>query len=230
MSITGSSGPGGNGSLLTARGWDSTLKRQRKRDQVTATGAANFQAFTGVVSQHDPSAFFPLQPPNGLIYRIRDCIAAEYVSGPGVSRVGFGLGISWSNLLLGAPSAALDLGFIGFLWYQVGAVSTNWRAVAADHLGANVFDVATGLVAPGIPYNLRVDFDGRIGQRNITYFIDEVQVAQFTPADGVLGGSSIAQFQLFVGVNAQNGNVCASHFEMMSEGGWELLVQPGGPT
>lgn len=231
MSITGGAGPGGHGSVVVTRGWDSTLKRQRRRDLVTGTGVQNYQSFSGLVAQHDPSAFFPLQgPPNGLIYRIRDCVAAEYVSGGGILRVGFGVGLLWSNLLRGAPGQPLDLGFIGFLWYQVGAVSTNWRAVAADHVGTNRFDVDTGKVAPGVPYNLRVDFDGRIGQRNITYFIDEVQVAQFTPGDNVLGGSSTAILNLFVGANAQLGNACAVHYEMLSDGGWEFLVQPGGPT
>ncbi len=230
MSIISGAGPGGHGSVVVTRGWDTTLKRQRRRDLVTGTGAQHYQSFEGLVTQHDPSAFFPLQPPNGLIYRIRDSIGVEYVSGAGVSRVGWGVGLLWSNLLLGAPSQPLDLGFIGFLWYQVGAVSTNWRAVAADHLGANLFDVATGLVAPGKVYNLRVDFDGRVGERNITWFIDDVQVAQYTPADDVLGGSSNAGLELFVGANSQNGNACASLYEMMGEGGWEFLVQPGGPT
>lgn len=230
MSITGGAGPGGHGSVVVTRGWDSTLKRQRRRDHVTGSGAQNYQSFSGLVAQHDPSAFFPLQPPNGLIYRIRDCIGIEYISGAGVSRVGFGVGLLWSNLLLGAPGQPLDLGFLGFLWYQVGAVSTNWRAVAADHLGVNLFDVDTGKVAPDQAYNLRVDFDGRIDERNIRYFIDEVEVAKFTPADGVLGGSSIAALNLFIGTNSQNGNQCASHYEMMAEGGWEFLVQSGGPT
>lgn len=230
VSIVGSSGP--DGTLVTTRGWDATAKRQRKRDLATGTGINHFQAFSGVQQSHDYSALFPLQgAPSGLIMRIRDSVAAEYVSGSGVSRVAFGLGINWSNLLLGAPATTLDDGFIGFLWYQVGAVSTNWRAVAAAHDGTNLFDVDTGIVGPGIiPYNLRVDFDGRVGQRNITWFIDEVQVAQFTPGNNLVGGTDTSPSRVFVGVNAQNGNVCASHYEMFGEVAQLFFVQPGAPT
>ena len=116
-SVTAGSGPGGNGSLVTTRGWDATMKRQRRRDLVTGTGIFNFQAFSGFQMAHDYAAMYPLQgAPNGMIVRMRDTVGCEYVSGAGVSRVGFGLASAWSNLLLGAPAAVLDDGFIGFLW------------------------------------------------------------------------------------------------------------------
>lgn len=227
--VTGSSGPGGGGAVVFSRGWDSTLKRHARRAQVTGFGIFNFQIFEGATPARDPAAFYPVMPPNNMLYRIRAGIAAEYVSGPNVSRVGFGVFKQWSNLLLGAPAAPLDLGFIGFLWYQVGAASVNWRAVAADHLGVNRFDVDTGVIAPGIPYNLRVDFDGRLGQRTIKYFIDEVEVASYTPLTGELGGVNTGAMRVGVGVNAANGNVCAGNYEMLGGVGWELLVQEGAP-
>ncbi len=221
---TGSGGPGGHGSSSVSRGWDSTLKRMTVRDQVTATGNSHYQTFSGVSAQHDPSALFPLMPPSNILYRIRAGIAAEYVSGAGISRVGFGVVKTWSNLLLGAPDAALDLGLIGFLWYQVGSTPTNWRAVAANHAGANKFDSDTGLVAPDTPYNMRIDFDGRLGKRHIKWFIDEVEVASFTPGDDALNGSDPGTL-MGMGINAQKDNVCAGHAEMLGETGWELIVQ-----
>lgn len=199
------------------------------RDQVTGTGASHYQTFNGIVSAHDPAALFPLMPPSNLLYRIRAGIAAEYVSGAGVSRVGFGVTKLWSNLLLGAPGAALDLGFIGFLWYQIGSTPVNWRAVAANHLGENKFDTDTGKVAPDQPYNMRIDFDARLGARKILWFIDEVEVASFTPGDDVLGGTNTITW-MGMGVNAQQGNVCAGHTEMLGQIGWELIVQDGAPS
>lgn len=223
-----STGPGGGGTALITRGWDTTLKRMTRRLQITGTGAFNFQQFDGINSDRDPAAFFPLMPPNNLIYRIRAGIAAEYVSGTGVSRVGWGTMLSWSNLLLGANAAAVaDDAFIGFLWYQVGATSVNWRAVAANHAGVNQFDKDTGLIAPDVPYSMRIDFDGRIGKRNVKWFIDEVEVASFTPGNDALGGSDTAIHRLIMGVNAQNGNVCAGHSEMIGGPSLELIVQEG---
>jgi hypothetical protein len=223
---TGGAGPGGHGSSAITKGWRSTLKRMTQRLEVTATGNQNYQISDGMVSMHDPAALFPLMPPSNLIYRIRQGIAAEYVSGAGVSRVGFGIMKSWSNLLVGAPGAALDLGFIGFLWYQVGSTPVNWRAVAANHAGDNKFDVDTGKVAPDQPYNLRIDFDARPGQRKILWFIDETEVASFTPGDGVLGGTDLGTL-IQMGINPQQGNVCAGHTDMLGENVWELLVRGG---
>jgi hypothetical protein len=200
-----------------------------RRTQITGLGVFNYQVFEGATPARDPAAFYPLMPPNNMLYRLRGGVAAEYVSGTGVSRVGFGVMKGWSNLLRGAPAADLDLGFIGFLWYQVGSTPTNWRAVAANHAGDNRFDVDTGEVADGVPYNMRIDFDGRLGQRTIKYFIDEVEVASYAPLAGELGGSTVAAIRVGFGVNAQNGNVCAGHYEMMGAAGWELLVQEGAP-
>ena len=217
---------GAAGTAVVTRAWRSLLKRRTERNQLTAS--SNFQVFKGIVSNRDPAALFPLMPPSNLIYRIRAGVAAEYVSGAGVSRVGWGVMKTWRETLLGAPSAALDPGFIGFLWYQVGASSVNWRAVAADHAGTNLFDVDTGKVAPDVPYNMRIDFDNRLGERKILWFIDEVEVASFTPGDGVLGGTDGATMRMGLGINAAAGNVCAGHYEMLGEIGWELLVQEGG--
>ena len=224
---TSSAGPGGGGSSVTTRGWRSTLKRMTRRDEVTGFGAAHYQVWQGITAQHDPAAFFPLMPPNNMIYRVRGGIAAEYVSGTGVSRVGFGVMKNWKETLLGAPAALLDPGFIGFLWYQSGSTSVNWRAVAGNHAGDNKFDQDTGQTAPDVPYNMRIDFDGRIGKRVITWFIDEKQVASFTPGDDVLGGGDVARMRMGLGVNSQNGNVCAGHSEMLGQIGWELMVQEG---
>lgn len=187
------------------------------------------QAFTATISDADPANFMPTMPPSNMIYRIRECIAAEYVSGANISRAFWGLFLTWSADLRGAPAALLDAGAIGFLWRQNGAGNTNWRAIAAAHDGTNLFDKDTGKVANLIPYNMRVDIDGRVGQRNIRYYLDEVEVAKFTPANDVMGGTNITDYRLGAAVNAQNGNVCAIHSEMLGEHGWEFYEQVGAP-
>lgn len=222
-----SSSNGAAGTDVTTRGWRSTLKRMTRRTELTASN--NFQSWQGITAQHDPAALFPLSAPTGLIYRIRAGVAAEYVSGAGVSRVGFGVMKSWKETLLGAPDASLDPGFIGFLWYQEGGTAVNWRAVAANHAGDNKFDEDTGKTAPDVPYNMRIDFISRVGTRKIVWYIDEVEVASFTPDNEELGGSATVTMRMGVGVNAQGGNVCAGHSEMLGQIGWELLVQEGGP-
>ncbi|KKK75272.1 hypothetical protein LCGC14_2875370 [marine sediment metagenome] len=219
---TGSSN-GASGTDLTTRGWRSSLKRMTKRKQLTAS--SNYQVWEGHTAQRDPAALYPLMPPSDMIYRIREGIACEYVSGAGVSRVGWGVMKNWSEALRGAPAGLLDLGFIGFLWYQVGSTPTNWRAVAADHAGTNLFDQDIGKIAVDVPYNMRIDFISRVDERKIIFYIDEVEVASYTPADDVLGGSETAAMRMGLGVNAQGGNVCAAHSEMMGDAGWELLVQ-----
>lgn len=231
-STIGSQGPGGGGVRLTSKGWSALLKRMTRREQITANPGNGYQVFDGANAEHDPSAFYPLFPPNNLIYRIRAGIAAEYVSGTGVSRVGWGVMKGWSDAAgVGAnPTAPADIGFLGFLWYQTGSTAVNWRALAADHAGVNQFDKDTGKTAPGIPYNMRIDFDNRIGKRKILWFIDDVEVASFTPGDGVLGGTSTQALRFGLGVNARDSNVCAGHTQMLGEHGWELLVTDGVAT
>jgi hypothetical protein len=228
-SITSSDGPGGNGSVVHTRAWNAALARQTHRVQTTATGIFHFQAMNAVIVQADMGGLMPLMPPSDQIYRIREGIAGEYVSGPGVSRVFWGLFKTWTDDLLGQPGMALDPGAIGFLWWQDGAVGTNWRAVAADHAGNNRFDVDTGKPAQLIPYNFRIDFDGRVGERKILYYVDEVLVATYTPDDDELQGTLTSQVKLGMGVNAENGNVCAGHKQMLSEHGIASIIQTGGP-
>ena len=216
---------GASGIDTTTRGWRSALKRMTARKELAAS--SDFQVWEGITAQHDPAAFYPLMPPSNTIYRIREGLACEYVSGPGVSRVGWGVMKNWREILLGAPGALLDPGFIGFLWYQVGSTPTNWRAVAGNHAGVNKYDQDTGKVAVDVPYNMRIDFINRLTERKIVWFIDEVEVASFTPGDDVLGGSVVSDMRMGLGVNAEAVNVCAAHYEMMggSGAGWELLVQ-----
>ncbi|KKL25475.1 hypothetical protein LCGC14_2404910, partial [marine sediment metagenome] len=71
---------------------------------------------------------------------------------------------------------------------------------------------------------------GRVAYRRISYYIDEVKVASFTPGDGALGGTNPGAMVVAPAVNAQNGNVCAVHSEMLGESGWELIVQEGAPV
>ena len=57
--VVGSSGPGGNGSVVFTEGWDSVTNRMRRRALVTGTGIFNFQSFEGTV----PDYFFAGQYP-----------------------------------------------------------------------------------------------------------------------------------------------------------------------
>ena len=139
--------------------------------------------------------------------------------------------LDWSSLLVGFPGAALDLGFIGFLWHQGGAVATNLRAVAANHLGVNRFDVTTAIAAvvttTPVFHNLRLDFHGV--SRTIIYYINEVVVATYTPVAGDLGGGSTVAYRFGLGVNAQDGNVCSGFRDTIGGAGWIHDVNPTMP-
>jgi len=223
-------GPGGSGTAPITEGWNNTYKRMLREIDLTATGPSHFQRFDGIVPYRKADAMMPPNPPTDMIYRVRETVGAQYVSGAGVSRVGWGHTIGWSNNFPGAPPAGnLDPGFIGFLWYQVGATVANWRCKAAANDGTFLFDFDTGLPGDGVIYTLRIDIDNRLGQRNIKYYVDEALVATFTPASGVLGGIDTSDPRFGIGINCQQGNRALALHGMLGQQGHEYFVQTG-PT
>ncbi len=226
--ILGASGPGGCATVVVTEGWNATMKRMMRVVDMTAT--SNCQNYTGVVPQRTAEGMFAPNPPTDMIYRLRETVGAEYISGAGVSRVGWGQVMTWSHLFPGAPPAGnLDPGFIGFLWYQTGSTVANWRCKAAGNDGTFLFDFDTGLPGDGFVYNLRMDLDNRIGQRNIKYYVDEELVATFTPADDVLGGTDTSDRRFGIGINCQAGNRARAFHAALSETGLQYFVQTG-PT
>lgn len=225
-SVLGSTGPGGCAAIVITEGWNATHKRMLREIDMTAT--SNCQRFDGVVPWRTAEGMMPTQPPSGLIYRMRDQIGAEYVSGAGVSRVFWGQVMTWSHLFPGAPPAGnLDPGVVGFLWYQTGATSANWRCKASANDGTFLFDFDTGLPGDGPLYNFRIDLDGRLGQRNIKYFVDEVLIATFNPPDDVFGGLNTSDRRLGLGINCQAGNRAIARHGMLGLAGWQHFIQSG---
>lgn len=226
--LVGSAGPGGCSTTVITEGWNATHKRMLR--EVDFTASSDCQRYDGIVPSRTAEGLFPPNPPTDMVYRLRDTVGAERVSGGGVVRVGWGQVMTWSHLFPGAPPAGnLDPGFIGFLWYQTGATAANWRCKAAANDGTFLFDFDTGMPGDGFIYNLRMDLDNRIGQRNIRYYMDEQLITTFTPANDVLGGTDTSDKRFGLGVNAQAGNRLRAFNQMLGKEGVEYFVQTG-PT
>jgi hypothetical protein len=224
--IIGSTGPGGCSTLVNTDGWNATYKRMLR--EIDMTASSNCQNFDGVVPWRTAEGMMPAQPPSGLIYRVREEVAAEHVSGGGVSRVFWGQVMTWSHLFPGAPPfSTTDPGMIGFLWYQTGATAANWRCKASANDGTPLFDFDTGLPGDGPLYNFRIDFDGRLGEQNIKYYVDEVLIATFNPPDDVFGGLNTSDRRLGIGINCQGGNRARAFHAMVARHGWQHYIQTG---